>query len=128
MALQHRRTLPVQFPLQRLNDGRMVVSGIMYAITREEIQKPPPVFRLQFDANAAPVAHVHLQRIQQPYPLRVHVFLIFNARDSNVFAQWQHCTYYFRRGRGEPGFCETLLNQRPSTGNARNFQSPAENH
>src|SRR5579872_7456162 len=45
VALEHCRTLAVQFFVERRQDFRMVVSGVVDAIARKKIDDPAPVLR-----------------------------------------------------------------------------------
>ena len=45
VALQHRRAATVQFLLQRGDDRRVVVPGVVNAVARQEIEDPPAVRR-----------------------------------------------------------------------------------
>ena len=64
LALQNSRILANQFPLQRLDDRRVVVAGVVDAIPGQEIEDIPIVFGLQFPGAPA-VAHVHLQCVEK---------------------------------------------------------------
>src|SRR5579884_2396097 len=79
MALQHRRPVAIELALQRLDQPRVVVTQIVDAITREEIENDPAVARLEFCAAAPCVSDVHLQHVEQPAPLRIDITVIAGA-------------------------------------------------
>src|SRR6202158_1557706 len=76
MALQHRRTTPIHFNFQRLNDVGMVVSGVMNTVADQEVEDATAVFREQLTTETALVFDVHAQQVEQRDPLRVHVFFV----------------------------------------------------
>src|SRR5450759_3943915 len=51
----------------------MVVSGVVYAVAREEIENAAAVRGEEFGCRAALVLHIHLQNVEQLDPLRVDV-------------------------------------------------------
>src|ERR1700681_250481 len=53
MALQHRRTTPIHFVLQRLNDVWMVVPAVVNAVAGQEVQDATTVLREQLAAETA---------------------------------------------------------------------------
>src|SRR5664279_2534572 len=53
VALQHGGAGAVQFFLERVDDGGMIVSGVMYAIAREEIEIAAAVGGEEFGCRAA---------------------------------------------------------------------------
>lgn len=72
MSLNHCRTAPLQFILQRTNDLGMVVANVVDAVTGEKIEDPPSVVGEQFNACAPFITHVHLQQVEKSHPLRIH--------------------------------------------------------
>ena len=72
MALQHRRTLPLQFLLDRCDDGRVVVAGVVNTIAGEKIENAPAIGREKFGSVAMCVLNVHLQNVEQSHPLRIY--------------------------------------------------------
>jgi hypothetical protein len=84
--------LRVEFVFERGDHTGMIMADIVDAIAGNEIQNPPPVGRMEFGADAARILDVHLQYIEQPHPLRVHVFFVerFAIRDALCF---QHRTF-----------------------------------
>src|SRR6516162_7517820 len=76
MTLQHRRTRAVQFLLQRFNDVRMIVPGVVYAISRKKVEIRGAVFGVELATLASLVANVHAQKLKQSNPLRVDAFCI----------------------------------------------------
>ena len=72
MALQHGRTAPVQFILDRLHHRGMIVAQIVNAIAGKKIEDPAAVFGEKLGSFAARVARVHLENIQQTHPLGIH--------------------------------------------------------
>ena len=72
MTLQHRRTAAIQLILQRLNDPRVIVPGVVHAISGQKVQVAVAVFAEQLDAGTALVAHVHVEQFQQAHPLWIH--------------------------------------------------------
>src|SRR5579862_9233954 len=46
LALEHGWTMPVQFFVERGQDFRMVVSGVVDAIARKKIDDPAPILRI----------------------------------------------------------------------------------
>ena len=89
VALQHGRTVTIQFPMERLYNGRVVVAGIMDTISGEKIEEAPAILGMQFNPGAAPVAHVHLKRVEKPDPLRIYVFSILQPGGPNFFLDLQ---------------------------------------
>jgi hypothetical protein len=73
MALQHDGLEAVQLSMQRSDNGRMVVAKVLYAVPGKKIQDAITVFGKQFSAFATGVANVHLEQIQEPDPLGIHV-------------------------------------------------------
>src|ERR1700686_1543687 len=64
MALQHRRTTPIHFVLQRLNDVGMVVAGIVNAVAGQKVQYATTVFREQLATETALILNVHAQQVE----------------------------------------------------------------
>jgi hypothetical protein len=73
VALQHRRTAAQEFVLHRGDNRGVVVAGIVHAVAGQEIEDAPSVGRVQFRAGARFVSRIHLQQVQHPHPLRVHM-------------------------------------------------------
>ena len=73
VALQHRRAAAVEFLFERGDDRRVVVAGVVDAITRKKVEDTAAVGGEELHTGAAVVVHVHLQQVQQPHPLRVDV-------------------------------------------------------
>ena len=71
----------------------MVVPRVMDAIPGKKIQEAAAILRVQFNARAALVAHIHLQRVEQPHPLRIYMFLILQVRDRSVSREWRNLTH-----------------------------------
>src|SRR5581483_4136940 len=71
MCLYHRRTAALQFLLQRAHYIRMVVSHVVNAISRQEIDDALALRRQQLRPGTAFVPHIHLQQLEKPHPLRI---------------------------------------------------------
>jgi hypothetical protein len=50
----------------------MIVADVVNTVSGEEIENPPSVVGEQLHAHAALIADVHLQQVEQAYPLAVH--------------------------------------------------------
>ncbi len=57
----------------------MVVPDVVHAVTRQKIENAPAICGEQFAAQAALVADIHFQQIQQPDPQRIDMFGIKRA-------------------------------------------------
>jgi hypothetical protein len=79
MALQHHRPAAVQFVLERGDDARMIVTGVVNAVAREEIEDAGAVGGKELRAHAAVVLGIHLQKIEQPDPMRIDVIEVGEA-------------------------------------------------
>ena len=73
MALQHGGTELIQFVLQPLDHVGVVVSDVVDAVSREEIEDAPAIRREKFRSEASFIRNVHFQDVQQRDPLRVYV-------------------------------------------------------
>jgi hypothetical protein len=73
VALEHRRTSPVKFTVQRFDDRGMVMSGIVNAVAGEEIENYFAFGGMQFRAGTLRVLRPHLKQVQQANPLRIDV-------------------------------------------------------
>ena len=71
----------------------MVMSRVVDAITGQKIQKAAAILGMQFNARAALIEHIHLQRVEQPHPLRIYMFLILQVRDRSVSREWRNLTH-----------------------------------
>ncbi len=80
MALQHRGPGAVQFIFQRGQDRRMIVPGIVNAVAGEEVENACSFRGDEFDARAALVTYIHLENVQQFYPLWIDVLTIERER------------------------------------------------
>jgi hypothetical protein len=76
VALKHRGAVAVELVFERRDHSGMVVADVVDAVSGNEIQDASPVDGVEFCANAAHVLDVHLQDIEQPCPLRVHVSFV----------------------------------------------------
>ena len=74
MALQHGRAAPVEFVVQCLDDRRVIVSNLVNAVSGKEIEDDVTFGGGQFRSEALAILRLHLQQVEQPYPLRIHVF------------------------------------------------------
>src|ERR1700687_142823 len=51
----------------------MVVAYVVNAVARQKIKDASSICSEQFGSQATLIPHVHLQQIEQPHPLRVHM-------------------------------------------------------
>jgi hypothetical protein len=72
MALQHRRTLPVQLVFYGANDCRVIMAEIVNAVTRKKVEYAAPFRGEELSSNTAFILNIHLQELQKPNPLRVY--------------------------------------------------------
>jgi hypothetical protein len=73
MTLQHRRTVPFELIFDSCDNLGVVVAGIMNAISGKKIQNLPSIRRMEFCSPAVFVFNIHLQQVEQSYPLRIYV-------------------------------------------------------
>src|SRR5690348_13701857 len=71
MALQHRGTAQVELAMQRLDNSRMIMSGIMDTVSGEKIEDHLAIAGIEFASRAAREFPPHLQQLKQSDPLRV---------------------------------------------------------
>ena len=83
VALQHGGAGALQLILDGGDDGGMVVTGVVHAVAGEEIENAASIGGEEFRGGTAFVLHVHLQNVEQFYPLRVDVVGIESVKRRN---------------------------------------------
>ena len=81
VALQHGWAGEVELVLEGGDDVRVIVAGVMHAVSGEEVEEDATVFGEQLCPGAAAVTHIHAQQIKQPHPLRVDVVSVGGGPD-----------------------------------------------
>lgn len=74
MGLDHRWTATLQFCLQGGHYVRMIMSRIVNAVSRKEVEYEATLGGKEFSTQTSLVAHIHLQQIQQPDPRWIDPF------------------------------------------------------
>src|SRR2546427_474178 len=74
------RTTSTQLILERSDNLWMVVPRVMNAVAGEKIEVAAAILRQQLHALAARITNIHLEQIQQPDPLRIHISFIAGMR------------------------------------------------
>ena len=87
VALEHCRTVAVELMFERGDHVRMIVAYVVDAIAGNKIQNPAPFGGVKFGTHTARIFDVHLQHIEQPRPLGIHIFFVqrFVIRDALCF-------------------------------------------
>jgi len=98
VALKHRGAVAVELVFERRDHSGMVVANVVDAVSGNEIQDASPVDGVEFCANAAHVFDVHLQDIEQPRPLRVHVSFV-----ERFVIRREPCFWHQVLSSGRPG-------------------------
>jgi len=86
VALQHDGAGAVEFVFESLNDGGMVVAGIVNAEAREEVDDAAAIGSGELSSGAAAVGDVHLEQVEELGPLRVYEIGI--AVGGYCFGNW----------------------------------------
>ena len=79
MALQHRGAVPFELVMKGRDDRRVIVTGVVDTVAGQEIENRAAIRGAKFHSLATLIADVHLQNVEQPRPLRVHVLCVFEA-------------------------------------------------
>ena len=87
VALKHCRTVAVEFLFERGDHFTMIVAYVVDAIAGNKIQNPAPFSGVKFGTHTAHICDVHLQHIEQPRSLGIHIFVVerFMIRDALCF-------------------------------------------
>jgi hypothetical protein len=93
MALQHRWAAAVQFLMRCFDDGGVIVSGVINAVAGEKIQDRAIAGGAQRFAAALDIVDIHIQQLQQPGPLRVHVRGVGAVTRSGLLDRDIHSTH-----------------------------------
>src|ERR1039458_691509 len=93
VRLNHCRTTPLQFALQRTHDIRMIVADIVNTVSGEEIENALSVRGEEFHSHAPLVANIHLQQVEEPHPFPVHSLGIPFRRVCGVL-DLEGCVHY----------------------------------
>src|SRR5271169_4309859 len=91
MALQHHRTLALQLLLDGFDDGGVVVARVVNTIAGEKIENAPSIGSKEFRSVAMCVLNVHLQNVEQSYPLRIYAIPIECVKSSGTGCLRQSC-------------------------------------
>jgi hypothetical protein len=66
----------------------VIVAGIVNAVTGEKIENAAPVRSEKLRSGAALVGNVHLEKIEQFYPLRIYVVGVGVCGSGAEFGNW----------------------------------------
>ncbi len=73
MTLEHGRAPTVELVLDRGYDPGVIVPDVVHAVPGQEVQYPPTALGEELRALAPRVLRNHLEQLEHPNPLWVHV-------------------------------------------------------
>ena len=72
VALQHGWAGEVELVLEGGDDVRVIVAGVMHAVSGEEVENALSVVGEKLHSHAPLVADIHLQQVEESHPFPVH--------------------------------------------------------
>jgi hypothetical protein len=75
--------------VERLNNRRVIVAGVMDAISGKEIENAAAIAREELGSDTALVASIHLQDFEQPHPVRVDMICVERVESGGCVCQDQ---------------------------------------